>query len=213
MFLSVFDIFKIGIGPSSSHTMGPMVAAARFLDELRTLLRDRPAPDGLRIRVRLHCSLAFTGRGHATDRAVSLGLLGFLPDTIDPDAAEATEARLRQDGVIRLPDLPALAFAPDTDLIFDYGPPLPGHANGLVIAAIDVEGTERLSRIYYSIGGGFVRTAGELQAERANESVTRGAALDAGIDAIWAAMDGCISRGLTQQGILPGGLAVNLPEC
>lgn len=120
---------------------------------------------------------------------------------------------MRQDGVIRLPDLPALAFAPDTDLIFDYDPPLPGHANGLVIAAIDVEGTERLSRIYYAIGGGFVRTAGELQAERANESVTRGAALDAGIDAIWAAMDGCISRGLTQQGILPGGLAVNLPEC
>ncbi|MFV0303482.1 MAG: serine dehydratase beta chain [Paracoccus sp. (in: a-proteobacteria)] len=278
MFLSVFDIFKIGIGPSSSHTMGPMVAAARFLDELRALLRDRPAPEGLRLCVKLHGSLAFTGRGHATDRAVSLGLLGFLPDTIDPDAAEATGARLRRDGVIRLPGLPALAFAPDTDLVFDYGPPLPGHANGLVIAAADAEGTERLSRIYYSIGGGFVRTAEELQAERAsdpalsdekaaqgfphpfgtaaemlamgraaglaiaamkraNESFVRGAALDAGIDAIWAVsaaslalrgngahfmpLDNCIET-MRQTGIdmnlryketSTGGLAVNLPEC
>lgn len=250
MFLSVFDIFKIGIGPSSSHTMGPMVAAARFLDDLRAKFRDRPAIDGLRLRASLHGSLAFTGHGHATDRAVMLGLLGFLPDTIDPDAAEAAGVALRRDRVIRLPGLPPLAFAPETDLFFDYGLPLPGHANGLVISVADADGAVRLSRTYYSIGGGFVRTAEELEADRAsdaalsdnkaahgfphpfgtaaemlamgratglsiaamkreNESVALGAALDAKIDAIWAAMDGCISRGLTQEGILPGGLKVH----
>jgi len=249
MFLSVFDIFKIGIGPSSSHTMGPMVAATRFLDDLRAELRDRPAPGGLRLRASLHGSLAFTGHDHATDRAVILGLLGFLPDTIDPDAAEATEAELRRAGVIRLSGLPPLSFTPDTDLVFDYGPPLPGHANGLVISASGADGTERLLRTYYSIGGGFVRTAEELEADRAdgavvadekaaqgfphpfgtaaemlamgratgmsiaamkraNESVAHGAALDAKIDAIWAAMDGCIARGLSREGILPGGLKV-----
>ena len=91
MFLSVFDIFKVGIGPSSSHTMGPMVAAARFLD----LLRAGPfRPRGL--RARLHGSLAFTGVGHATDRAVILGLAGFRPDDYDADAAEAALARNRE---------------------------------------------------------------------------------------------------------------------
>lgn len=249
MFLSVFDIFKIGIGPSSSHTMGPMVAAARFLDELRNSVRTRPAPDGLRLQARLHGSLAFTGHGHATDRAVILGLLGFLPDTIDPDIAEATEAELRRAGMIDLPGLPRLSFVPDTDLVFDYGPPLPGHANGLVITATDVRGDTRLSRTYYSIGGGFVRTAEELAADRcqtaglaeekaaqgypfpfgtaaemlamgeasdmtiaemkrANESIAHADALDGKLDAVWRAMDACISRGLAQDGILPGGLQV-----
>lgn len=249
MFLSVFDIFKIGIGPSSSHTMGPMVAAARFLDELRAILRARPASDGLRLRASLHGSLAFTGHGHATDRAVNLGLLGFLPDTIDPDTAQAKEAALRREGSINLPDLPRLAFCPDTDLVFDYGPALPGHANGLVFSALDAGGEVWLSRTFYSIGGGFVRTAEELtsdrchtsgladeqtaqgfpypfgtaaemlsmgratgltvaQMKRANEAVAHGSALDAKLDAIWTAMDGCVSRGLTQEGVLPGGLLV-----
>ena len=249
MFLSVFDIFKIGIGPSSSHTMGPMVAAGRFLDELRAVLRVRPAAEWLRLRVSLHGSLAFTGHGHATDRAVILGLLGFLPDTVDPGAAATAEAALRRDGIVRLPGLPLMMFEPATDLVFDYGPPLPGHANGLAITAADPQGDVRLCRTYYSIGGGFVRTAEELAADRsrpadlavekaaqgfpfpfgtaaemlamgraagvtiaqmkrANESVAHGRALDAKLDAIWAAMDGCISRGLTQEGILPGGLQV-----
>jgi L-serine dehydratase len=146
MFLSTFDIFKIGIGPSSSHTMGPMVAAARFLDDLR----HAELPQGTRLRASLHGSLAFTGKGHVTDRAVILGLLGFLPDTIDPDRAEAQEAALRAAGTIALPGLPVLAFNPDDDLIFDYGPPLPGHANGLVLTALRPDGEPLLSRTYYS---------------------------------------------------------------
>lgn len=165
MFLSVFDIFKIGIGPSSSHTIGPMVAAARFLEELRESLAIRPA-DSLTLRASLHGSLAFTGHGHATDRAVCLGLLGFHPATIDPDAAQIEEDRLKRAGVIHLPGMPPLVFAPDTDLIFDYGPPLPGHANGLVLEARNKDGSLRVSRTFYSIGGGFVQTAEELEAER-----------------------------------------------
>jgi L-serine dehydratase len=246
MFLSTFDIFKVGIGPSSSHTMGPMVAAARFLDELRQT--DLPAKT--RLRASLHGSLAFTGKGHATDRAVILGLLGFLPDTIDPDRAEAQEAALRAAGAIALPGLPVLAFRPDDDLIFDYGPPLPGHANGLVLTALRPDGEALLSRTYFSIGGGFVRTAEELATDRAqngaapaagpatpgypfpftsavemlamgaasgqsiaamkraNETVAHGAKLDDRLDAVWAAMDGCVERGLRQDGILPGGLSV-----
>ncbi|MBP9181637.1 MAG: L-serine ammonia-lyase [Fuscovulum sp.] len=248
MFLSVFDIFKIGIGPSSSHTIGPMVAAARFLKELRASLAARQA-NSLHLRASLHGSLAFTGHGHATDRAVCLGLLGFHPATIDPDMAQIEEDRLKRAGVIHLPDMPPLVFAPDTDLIFDYGPPLPGHANGLVLEARDKDGSLRLRRTFYSIGGGFVQTAEELEAERsralglhaetaamgypfpfgtaaemlamgqasglsiarmkrANESVAHGKALDDRLDAIWSAMDGCIGRGLRQEGILPGGLSV-----
>lgn len=92
MFLSVFDLFKIGIGPSSSHTMGPMVAAARFLD----LLRDRPF-SARSLGARLHGSLAFTGKGHATDRAVILGLAGFRPDDYDAEAAEAALDRVARD--------------------------------------------------------------------------------------------------------------------
>ena len=144
MFLSTFDIFKIGIGPSSSHTMGPMVAAARFLDELRQT--DLPAKT--RLRASLHGSLAFTGKGHATDRAVILGLLGFLPETIDPDRAEAEEARLRTAARLTLPGLPELQFDPTADLVFDYGPALHGHANGLILQAISPTGAQVLSRSY-----------------------------------------------------------------
>lgn len=237
MFLSVFDIFKIGIGPSSSHTMGPMTAASRFLAELRAL-EGTPA----RLGVSLHGSLAFTGRGHATDRAVILGLLGLLPDTLDPDTAEALEAEVRRTGTVRPPGLPPMAFAPDRDLVFDYGPPLPGHPNGLVFRALDAAGHAILSRTYYSIGGGFVveeaelsvaradappadcpypfRTAAEMlemgrvhrltiaEMKRANEEAVGGPGLDARLDAIRDAMFACIDRGLAREGILPGGLKV-----
>jgi L-serine dehydratase len=157
MFLSVFDVFKVGIGPSSSHTMGPMAAAGRFLDRLRA---SRFHPVGL--RASLHGSLAFTGQGHATDRAVILGLAGFLPDTYDAAAAEAALAAIRAEGRVAPPGLPPLVFVPDRDLVFDYGPPLPGHANGMVLRALDAQGDVILSETYYSIGGGFVRTAAEL---------------------------------------------------
>jgi len=157
MFLSVFDMFKIGVGPSSSHTMGPMVAAARFLERLR----GSPFhPAGL--RASLHGSLAFTGVGHATDRATILGLAGFEPATYDAEKAEATLAEIRRTKTIRPPELPPLHFDPDTDLVFDYGPALAGHANGMILKATDAQGDVILEETYYSIGGGFVLTAAEL---------------------------------------------------
>ncbi len=163
MFLSVHDIFKIGVGPSSSHTMGPMVAAARFLDLLRNGAEVIPGAGQLAsLACRLHGSLAFTGKGHATDRAVILGLAGFRPDAFDAEAAEAALATIAETKRISPPDLPELAFDPDTDLTFDYGPPLPGHANGLVLIARDQRGTVHTQQTYYSTGGGFVQTEREL---------------------------------------------------
>ncbi|NCM98004.1 MAG: L-serine ammonia-lyase, partial [Rhodobacterales bacterium] len=117
MFLSVFDLFKIGIGPSSSHTMGPMVAAARFLATLRASPFQAHG-----LRASLHGSLAFTGIGHATDRATILGLAGFDPASYDAAKAEATLATIRATKVIQPPGLPPLRFDPAHDLVFDYGP-------------------------------------------------------------------------------------------
>lgn len=166
MFVSVFDVFKIGIGPSSSHTMGPMLAAARFLDDLRGGVERIPgAGDLYRLSASLHGSLAFTGKGHATDRAVILGLLGFAPATLDPDAAGQAEAALRATGVLHPEGLDELHFEPDSDLVFDYGPPLPGHANGLILRAFDRDGRPWHQQTYYSVGGGFVLTESELQAQ------------------------------------------------
>ncbi|KQB14084.1 L-serine ammonia-lyase [Rhodobacter capsulatus] len=156
MFLSVFDIFKVGVGPSSSHTMGPMVAGGRFLDMLRA------SPFHPRhLRVRLYGSLAFTGKGHATDRATILGLAGFLPESYEAEKAEAALAANRETHMLTPPGLAPLQFDPEHDLIFDYGHPLPGHANGMVIEARDAEGDVILRETFYSIGGGFVLTEAE----------------------------------------------------
>ena len=157
MFLSVFDMFKVGVGPSSSHTMGPMVAAARFLDTLRA---SPFHPAGL--RASLHGSLAFTGVGHATDRATILGLAGFVPATYDAQKAEATLAAIRETLTIHPPGLPPLRFDPGADLLFDYGPALPGHANAMILRATDAQGDVILSETYYSIGGGFILTDAEM---------------------------------------------------
>jgi L-serine dehydratase len=150
-------MFKVGVGPSSSHTMGPMVAAARFLDTLRT---SPFHPAGL--RASLHGSLAFTGVGHATDRATILGLAGFEPATYDAEKADAALASIRETKTIHAHGLPPLRFDPGADLLFDYGPALPGHANGMILRATDAQGDVILSETYYSIGGGFVLTASEL---------------------------------------------------
>ena len=160
MFLSVFDMFKVGVGPSSSHTMGPMVAAGRFLD----LLRASPFEvSGL--RASLHGSLAWTGVGHATDRATILGLAGFLPDSYDAVAAEAALAAIEASGKVHPEHLPELKFTPKTDLVFDYDHPLPGHANGMRLMAVDAQGDVVVQETYYSIGGGFVVTEAEQAAE------------------------------------------------
>jgi len=166
MFLSVFDIFKVGVGPSSSHTMGPMLAAARFLDALRDGA-DRVPGSGApaRLEATLHGSLAFTGKGHATDRAVILGLLGFVPDTLDPEEAERRLAALAETGTIDVPGIGPLGFDPAKGVVFDYGPPLAGHANGMVLKAFDASGNLHLTETYYSIGGGFVLTERQMRTE------------------------------------------------
>jgi L-serine dehydratase len=238
MFLSVFDMFKVGIGPSSSHTMGPMVAAARFLD----LMRASPF-NFAGLRASLHGSLAFTGVGHATDRATILGLAGFTPHDYDHEKAEAVLAQIHSTGQIALPDLGTLKFAPKTDMIFDYQTKLTGHANGMMLMATDAQGDVTLRETYYSIGGGFVMTEAELaagkdtdegapipfpfksaaemlemadrsgktiaQMKRANEEARGGAVhLRDGTRRLWQVMNDCINRGLETDGILPGGLNV-----
>ncbi|HHC30121.1 MAG TPA: L-serine ammonia-lyase, partial [Rhodobacterales bacterium] len=166
MFLSTFDMFKIGIGPSSSHTMGPMVAAGRFLDDLRD---HSLVASGL--RASLHGSLAHTGVGHATDRAVILGLAGFHPEDYDAAAGEAELARIKAEGFVTPGGLPRLAFAPARDLVFDKGAPLPGHPNGLRLMATDAQGDVIVAQTYFSIGGGFVVTEAEQAEEAQRDAV------------------------------------------
>jgi L-serine dehydratase len=168
VFLSVFDLFKIGIGPSSSHTMGPMTAARRFLDELAG--NDWPRPAGAkvaRVAASLHGSLAYTGIGHGTDRAVILGLAGESPQTVDPDKADDIVSSIRAEKRVSPPDHPTYRFDPEVDLVMDRKTPLPGHANGMVFYAYDGDGRLLLKRVYYSIGGGFVVSDEELQRMKA----------------------------------------------
>jgi hypothetical protein len=135
MFLSVFDVFKIGVGPSSSHTMGPMSAAVRFLDEIAG--PDWPRPAGAKvaqIKASLHGSLAFTGVGHGTGRAVILGLTGELPDQVDPDRMDAIIDGVEKSRMINPPGHPGYQFDPKADLVFDKKNPLPGHANGMTFS-------------------------------------------------------------------------------
>ncbi len=160
MFLSVFDIFKIGIGPSSSHTVGPMVAAARFL----RMAAAASLPHTGRLTVTLHGSLAFTGKGHGTDRAVILGLAGERPDSMDPDRVDSVLQAMAEKGRIELGNGHRLGFTPARDVIFDYGPALKGHANGMVFRILDDDNNTLLSETYFSIGGGFVQTEAERMA-------------------------------------------------
>jgi len=164
MAVSVFDLFKIGIGPSSSHTVGPMRAAARFvtrwLDEKGAL--DKVA----RIRGELFGSLAHTGRGHGTDKAVLCGFEGEWPDKIDPDVIPAKLERVRAHKKIRLLGKHEIAFDEKTDLIFNKRQKLPYHSNGMRFTAYDAAGNELATRDYYSVGGGFVVNHDEAAEDR-----------------------------------------------
>jgi len=248
MALSVFDMFKIGIGPSSSHTMGPMSAANMFLSRL--LAKDWPRPANAkihRLKADLYGSLAYTGIGHATDRAVIIGLCGFSPQNVDPDAMEALVERVTAQKMLTPIEHPAYHFDPAEDLRLLKGKRLPGHTNGMAFEAYDENDVLLLRGVYYSIGGGFVVTEEELnrtvhpaktapdkpdvpfafnrvdallslcaqhdltiaEIQRANEEARMSRAdLDAGLKAIWQTMSSCIERGLTREGILPGGLKV-----
>jgi L-serine dehydratase len=170
LFLSVFDLFKIGIGPSSSHTMGPMTAATRFLSEVAG--DDWPRPSGTRvgrIGCSLHGSLAYTGIGHGTDRAVILGLTGQTPMTVDPDTADGLVEGVKAGKQISPPGHPTYRFDPAVDLVLDRKTALPGHANGMAFYAYDTNDHLILRRVYYSIGGGFVLSDEELQRSRARQ--------------------------------------------
>ena len=157
MFLSIFDIFKIGIGPSSSHTMGPMVAAKRFLSQIQTA-KIKPA----RLGASLHGSLAFTGKGHHSDFAVIMGLAGAQPETFDQKAAALLLEHITETKTIRPDGHPLYQFDPQTAVAFDYDTILPAHSNGMTFFAYDADGKVILEQIFYSIGGGFVQTDAEM---------------------------------------------------
>ncbi|MDG1010562.1 MAG: L-serine ammonia-lyase [Amylibacter sp.] len=164
MFLSIFEIFKVGVGPSSSHTMGPMTAASMFLNKLKTEKIYAHALGGS-----LHGSLAFTGIGHRTDRAVILGLDGFTPDDFDPDAAKMAEELISSRKTVKPAGHTEYIFDPTEDLVFDYDTILTGHPNGLKLWAKNEHGAVLVEQIYYSIGGGFVATAEEMDKVEAEQ--------------------------------------------
>jgi L-serine dehydratase len=231
MKTSLFDLFKIGIGPSSSHTVGPMRAARRFAGLL--------AGEGIqpaRIRVELFGSLALTGKGHGTDRAILLGLAGESPDLVEPADVENIVSRIRTEKRIG-----PMLFDEARDLIFHVDLILPGHPNGMRFTAFDALRGELRTKVYYSVGGGFVTEEGPAQALTSDRAAVRypfcsGAELLAlsernglsipeimlenekawrpeaevreGILKIWRVMQDCVARGLTVEGVLPGGLSL-----
>ena len=231
--ISVFELFKIGVGPSSSHTVGPMRAAAAFVAGLAT---ERVAS----VRATLLGSLAFTGKGHATDRAVMLGLAGLKPDTLDPAEAEAIVRAAHEQNVLPLAGRRRLAFDPARDIVFDYVTPAASHPNTLILEAFDAEGATVAQEIWLSVGGGFIvregddaataggpayplpfRDAADLlrvaaanglsiaELMRRNEIAVAGEpAVEARLDAILDVMLACLDRGLSRDGQLPGGLKV-----
>ena len=236
--LSVVDLFTIGIGPSSSHTVGPMRAAAAFA-ELALVEGELGAGEPVSVSCALYGSLALTGRGHATDVAVLLGLSGWLPDRVDPAEIPALVGDIRERRSLPFGGRHAVPFDEATQLDFRFGEFLPGHANAMRFTADFVSG-QRIERTYFSIGGGAIRAEGATAAERpnvalrypfgsgvellaignahglsiaeimwANEEAWRSRAETMDfIDRVRAAMFDCIDRGCTHDGILPGGLNV-----
>ncbi|MET8767748.1 L-serine ammonia-lyase [Streptomyces sp. NPDC004658] len=240
MAISVFDLFSIGIGPSSSHTVGPMRAARMFARRLRNEgLLERAAA----VRTELYGSLGATGHGHGTPKAVLLGLTGDSPRTVDVETADARVEAIKAQGRIRLLGEHEIAFDFDRDLVLHRRKALPYHANGMTLWAYDADGEELLTKTYYSVGGGFVvdedavgadriklddtvlkypfRTGDELlrltketglsisslmlENERAWRSEEE---IRAGLLEIWRVMRACVERGMSREGILPGGLKV-----
>ncbi|HEV7670356.1 MAG TPA: L-serine ammonia-lyase [Thermoanaerobaculia bacterium] len=242
MAISVFDLFTIGIGPSSSHTVGPMRAAKRFVERLERQGR----MDALaRIEATLYGSLAMTGKGHGTDKAVLMGLEGETPEEVDPGAVGPRVAAIRE--TLRLRPLgrpgPEIPFEEKADLIFNRREVLPLHSNGMRFRAFDSAGTILEERVYYSVGGGFVVDELAAGADRLvpdqtpqaypffsgedllrlsrehrlaiwqlmleNEKAWRTEEeIRAGLFKIWGAMQACVARGCSEQGVLPGSLRV-----
>lgn len=160
MFVSVFDVFKVSVGPSSSHTMGPMLAAARFLDAVI----DLPPRAGIRLQITLYGSLAFTGVGHGTNAAVLAGCLGFSPETYDRAKADAALSDLASRKTITPAPGWTIALDPEADLIVDRKTRLDAHPNGMGFALLDADDNTIAEQTYFSIGGGFVKTLAEIEA-------------------------------------------------
>ncbi len=169
MSVSIFDLFKIGIGPSSSHTVGPMLAACRFAERIS---EDGLLPELARIRVELYGSLAHTGRGHGTDKAIMLGLTGALPDKIDPDDIDLELATIAKTGQINILKRLSLAFDARQDLHFNKRESLPYHPNGMRFYAYGSDDKLLVSREYYSVGGGFVVNHDEASDDRIIQDIT-----------------------------------------
>ena len=157
MFISVLELFKVGIGPSSSHTLGPMVAAGCFLKSIK----QQPNADN-RVRCTLRGSLACTGKGHSTDIALVLGLNGFTPDRLIKEDVNQLITQLLKRETIPFDDCTSLLFSPEQDIIFDRGPALPEHPNGMIFELLDDNGNQLLTETYFSIGGGFINTKDEI---------------------------------------------------
>lgn len=237
MNISVFDIFKIGPGPSSSHTLGPMKAARAFL----TLLQEKNLfLNAARIQVDLYGSLALTGKGHGTDKALIMGLLGEYPDSFDPETIPMRIADVYKQGKMSLLKEHIVTFH-ETDIRFYTSEVLPKHTNGMRFTAYDAGGKTLLAQVYYSIGGGFIKTEEEFGQQPSqekhipysfstakellqlckennldiaklmltNEKIWRTEqAIKQGLTNIIRTMQICIQKGCVTEGILPGGLNV-----
>ncbi|WP_454813463.1 L-serine ammonia-lyase [Labrys neptuniae] len=235
--ISVFDIFKIGIGPSSSHTVGPMRAANRFVQSLR---KQGHFIHTHRVETVLYGSLAWTGHGHASDIAVILGLAGEEPETVDPETVAAIVEDATSKGMLALGGRRAMSFERNRDIVFDRKTPPKGHPNTLSFTAWNEGGTALATEFYYSIGGGFVLAEGEGATARettevpypfrsgadllrlgsehdltiggivlANEMANQPeATVRERLAGIRVVMDAAIDRGMRQEGELPGGLRV-----
>jgi L-serine dehydratase len=159
MHVSVFELFKIGIGPSSSHTVGPMKAARAFVQELAAGVNLERT---MRVQAFLYGSLGLTGKGHGTDKAIILGFEGHEPETVPMDAVEPTLARVRSEGRLRLGGGREIDFPIKESLIFLRGKSLPHHPNGMQFVAFDSAGQELAALVFYSVGGGFIVREDEI---------------------------------------------------
>lgn len=162
MFISVLELFKIGIGPSSSHTLGPMVAANNFISLVRKFLSKHRQVENGHIRCFLKGSLAYTGRGHATDRAITLGLHGYTAKQLAAEDVDSLLGRIWNGQEITIDKRHSISFSPGEDIVFEKGEPLPEHPNGMIFELLGASGEQLMSQTYFSIGGGFISTADEI---------------------------------------------------
>ena len=163
MFISVLDLFKTGIGPSSSHTMGPMIAALEFIHLIQKLCLTHKPPKNIFIQCTLKGSLSATGKGHATDHAIALGLNGYSPADVANQDLDTLVHRIWEKTSVKIGNSQRALFTASKDIIFDTDKPLQEHPNGMIFELLDEKDNILLSEIYFSIGGGFICTSEEIK--------------------------------------------------